>query len=186
MIDSSELERRQKLSFEEAEGLVESPAQFRGDELTHPFRNKVWTLFHAVLTRHEKFNPMGPYSGYSFSDPWPGILFREMLYRRHSPVDEIRVAFGFEERRSQFLQEIKQYILSGKPKLVIGFIQWIVRDKSCPADFIEAMRFLFDSVPQGYSLLGTPPTFISQRHRGGTEGATRGTKLNQSVEIERC
>jgi hypothetical protein len=86
MVDQSELRRRQALTFEEAEGLVPTPTQFRDGELTREFRNGVWTAFYRMFSDNRL---AANYSARpTFAPLLAGILFRELLNRRQTPIDE--------------------------------------------------------------------------------------------------
>jgi hypothetical protein len=89
MVDQEELKRRQSMTFEEAEGLVDPPAQFRDGNLTREFRNRLWTLFYALLSKC--LYDSDRYNVHEITAPLDKILVRELLNHRHTPIDKINI-----------------------------------------------------------------------------------------------
>lgn len=117
-MDQNELERRKRLTFEQAEGLVPLPSQFESGELTLSFRNKLWSTLWSLLSEHSEESQGSHY----FGDPVGAMILREQFHRRHTPIDEIKTSFSWNGLQL-VIDKYKEDVLAGESKLVLGLFQ---------------------------------------------------------------
>jgi hypothetical protein len=107
-----ELERRKKLTFEEAEGLVPMPSQLQTGEISQKFRAIVWSFFYDQLRD-------GLY-------PWADILVDAWVLRYHLPADDFSKSIG------HVSSWLKNKILNETWSDTLGMLEFILRHPRTP------------------------------------------------------
>jgi len=144
---------RTKVTFEQAEGLEPLPTQLNPMELSQGLRAGLWYVVHQHLAGVTKTSPMGdspPWIG----DPWRGILFEMHVSRDHLPADEFR------SNAKENTERLKAILMHGTYSQVFGTLQWILRRRACPHNFLQQIASALRSCHAGYRLTEDGRTFI--------------------------
>lgn len=166
---SKEFERRRKLTFSQAEGLVALPSQLKPGVLSSGLRARIWRSLHASMsyTSSQK---------YFLADPW-----RTMLYDFHVEVLHAR-ADTFDPTARQWLDSLGDMITGdAKYSTVFDFLTWILRRPNVPAGLAARLQADFDAEQAAYRIFGGD-TIVPV----GTEaeGATIGTAFADLEQTE--
>jgi hypothetical protein len=80
----AELERRRRLTFEQAEGLAPLPQQLQRTEVSPQLRAHIWNLVHSELRGCSRKT----FREHSILDPWHSILKQIHVQHYHRMADE--------------------------------------------------------------------------------------------------
>ena len=112
-----EYERRKKLTFEEAEGLVPLPSQLQPRQLTQHLRAGLWAMLYRSIAR-------STYRGV-LSDDWHHVMERLWVVRDGLAMDE------YSADAEVHIQRLKKVVMEGSYGQVFGLFQWLLRQREC-------------------------------------------------------
>jgi len=135
---------RRGLTFEQAEGAEPLPAQLQLKEHSPLFRAAIWKL---VLDGINSDSHSGTFDHY-LDGQWRQIMFDRHVYRLHRPADE------FSGKTNKVVAEAKKLIMQGTYDQVLGFLQFVIRHRSCPHRFAEAVGRILAGANMAYRLAG--------------------------------
>jgi hypothetical protein len=118
------LEKRKKLSFEQAEGIAPLPSQLKQQEISNEFRAILWAELHQRFKDDEIPDSFGSTLGM----PWRRILCDLHVFREHQPVDEFSEAFDDAVGRA------KGIVFKGQWSAVLGWLEFVLKHPACPDD----------------------------------------------------
>lgn len=133
------LKERKKLSFEQAEGLVEMPRQLARGEISGEFRAVLWDLMRRELRAATDQFTGAP----KIPEPWSVILSEAHVYRDHRFDD-------FPRNYNEAIKAVKARIESGKWSDVLGWVEWIFKHPRCPSNFPKLVDGLLAYCRLGY------------------------------------
>lgn len=149
-MDDKELERRQKLTFAQAEGLHPLPSQLQLREVSNHLRARLW------VTVHEQISDSSVYrSGLSRVDGWLlSILKIFWVDSLHKFIDD------FDDARYSVADWTRDIIEFGRYEEVLGFIEFLVRFKKAPERFRARIAYDLQHCGAAYRIIGKPPTIV--------------------------
>ena len=117
-MNDDEIARRKKLSFAQAEGAEDLPAQLKRTEVSKELRAVLWNYIHSELERTSN-SEMYTYVG----NPWKAALKNVHVYFFHQPVDEFDSSFR------EAADSVKAVFMKGDYLLIYGWLQHMLRLK---------------------------------------------------------
>lgn len=101
----------------------------------------MWVVFYGSITEaifydHDIGNAIG--------DPWDEILRRKHLLRDHRMIDEFKLY------ANPLVQELKTLFENGTYDEVLGFVEWTLRNKTCPPDVVEGVTWALAEAMSAY------------------------------------
>lgn len=143
MVD--ELAEREKLTFEQAEGLESLPSQLQLREVSDQLRAVLWNRIYGYL---EKATEHSDYGDNYLREPWPTILKAEHVYRQHKMADD------FENKSEKLIRQIKAVFQSGTYAEVFGWLEFVLKDRACPPRLDEQIENSLRYCKAAYRVLG--------------------------------
>jgi hypothetical protein len=116
---------RRALIFEQAEGFEPLPAQLQPKELSEELRALLWRVVHENMASDMR---RGEFGGH-----WTSIFYDKHTLRDHLMADE------FENDADALMAPVKQLFVSGNYVHIFGFLQFVLRHRSCPYRFPETI-----------------------------------------------
>jgi hypothetical protein len=122
---ADEFERRRTLTFEQAENAAPLPSQLKLKEISQQLRATLWNVIYQHMKVSTDYSSMG---GSYFVSPWEGILRYLHVHRDYAMVDE------FENDPDKLIPEIKDIFVNGNYVEMFGWLQSLLRLKTCPGN----------------------------------------------------
>src|SRR5581483_11249847 len=104
-------------------------AQLQLQELSPALRAALW---YVVLGAVNSSTRRGAAGHTLVGDPWSWILRDEHVYRRHRMVDD------FSARHRELQPALRSIFEHGDYIAVFGFLQYVIRHRNCPSEFVKA------------------------------------------------
>ena len=111
-----EIQRRKKLTFEQAEGLAPLPAQLARTEVSQELRAVLWQYLHEQIDQSAE---SGGY-GYHVGKPWSHILREVHVYREHKLIDD------FSTDLQPALAVVRRVFAQGSYSDIYGWLQFVL------------------------------------------------------------
>ena len=142
------------LSFSQAQGYEEIPGPLKLEELPAEARTRIWNVFYIYLTKSKERYSSGPYP-YRIVGAWAQVLQSKHVLHDKSALDELKL--NFEEVRSDLRRSIETLSFNK----VFDLIQFVLRHRDCPQEFVAVMRLVFSHCRLAYTIdEGPPPTIV--------------------------
>jgi hypothetical protein len=119
------LEQRKKVSFEQAEGIEPMPSQLAQGEISQESRAVLWNDLHHRFEDHRESIT----GTLCVGDPWGAILRDVHVYRDHRPIDDFPTGYY------DPVDAVKKIIFHGEWSEVLGWLEFVLKRRSCPDDF---------------------------------------------------
>ena len=148
------------LTFSQREGFEEAPRQLRLKELPVEARTMIWNiLYEQIESTRQVVLPSFPnvapsYRVTNVGDVWEEILKDKHLFLDFRSLDEWNNSF---DKRCA---EIKDRILSDPFNRVFDLIEFIMRHRRCPLEFVGQMSWVFSQFKLAYLIDSGPPAAI--------------------------
>jgi hypothetical protein len=120
---ANDIEEREKLSFEQAEGIEPLPSQLKLREVSPKLRAVLWSQIHRYLA---KATQETEYGGGYLDGPWPTILKDEHVYRQHKMVDD------FENDADGLMMDTRDIFEKGNYVAIFGWLEFVLKHPACP------------------------------------------------------
>lgn len=125
----SDLERRKRLTFAQAEGAAPLPSQLAPKVLSKELRAGLWALVHKSLLEDRVIRA----GSYVIGSDW-GEILRRAYVAGGGMVDEFNPKFEF------VCSGLKKLFSDAKYVWVFDFLQRVLRDPSCPSDLPDDLQ----------------------------------------------
>ena len=148
------------LTFSQAQGYANLPGPLKLEELPNEARTRIWNVFYPHIEGAGTFEPGGDFPPdnklvWVVGPPWGTILYKKHLAFDHLAIDD----WNYSPEHQQ--QQLRQSIETLPFNVVFDLVQFVLRHKECPADFIKEMKDAFVSSRLAYAIDdGPPPTII--------------------------
>ena len=132
------------LSFSQAQGYEEIPGLLKLEELPKQARVSIWNLFYLYI--------LNSLDGAYVVGAWRDILMNVHWQHDHEPLDE------WSNRYDKVYVNLRGRIETNPFYRVFDLVQFVMRDETCPYDFIESMAEIFSESRLAYIIYtnGTP------------------------------
>ena len=130
---------RKAISFEQAEGRLPMPTQLALKEISSELRAQLFFVLDSFVVESNH--------NYDVAEPWKEILLQEFVFHQHKFVDE------YTPNRDVRIKYIRDLIKSGDYVDVFGFIQWVLRHKRTPSDFVKYIEMVLVSCRAAYRVV---------------------------------
>jgi hypothetical protein len=155
-----ELGARKTLTFEQAEGVQSLPTQLQIKEISQEMRALLWAVIHESMNKSAEHSSMG--YGSWFKEPWSTILKHKHVFREHRMIDD------FENNLKKLTKELKLTFTDGDYSSVLGLVQWLLRQPSCPQNLAIQVGRVLQHSRSAYRLFdGDTIAPISSEHEAG-------------------
>lgn len=162
-------EERKTITFAQAEGVQPLPKQLALRTISNELSATVWAIVHISLEKSTDYPSMGGYA--YFSDPWKTILNRWWITVLHQNLDEMPHAESMHAL-------VKSELTSRNYVKVLGFIEYVVRQRECPRDFETAISRVLEQCMAPYRIVDkTVMPFSSDQEAAAVLDAIAATKL---------
>ena len=156
-----------KLTFSQAQGYDDVPGPLKLEELPSRARTQIWNIFYIFID--DTKTPFANVGGV-----WRDILFAKYVRLDELPVDEWDDSIEYHRRKLRYSIENLPF------NQVFDLIQFVIRDATCPPEFINAMKRTFTLCRLAYTIdEEKPPTIIP----AVTE--TEGNSIVESLQLLR-
>ena len=143
-----------KLSFSQAQGYEELPGQLKLGQLPDSARTQIWSLlfFHLEQSKRTK---TGLRVRIDVSGDWERILENTHCFFDNLALDDWDP--DFEKNRG----ELRRHIEQDEFNHLFDRLQFIMRHRNCPQDFIRDLNRIFRICNLAYTIdQGPPPTIL--------------------------
>ncbi len=141
----------ENLSFSQAQGYEEVPETLKLEELNKRARTQIWNL---LFSHMEQSTEVGMHNRY-ISGTW-----RDILKSTHALYDN-RALDDWNERFSAICSNLRNHIENDPFNLVFDRLQFILRVKNCPMQFIRGLKRVFAACGLAYTIdESSPPTIF--------------------------
>jgi hypothetical protein len=170
-----ELDDRRTVTFEQAEGAERLPRQLQLGELSQELRSYLWAVIYSSLGKSIRRESIG--GEVYFIDPWLSLLRSKHLLRDHKMVDE------FSAYSQPLIDEIKYIYSFGDYVEVLGFTQWVLRQKECPVDLANGVKTALRLARSAYTLYcgDTIAPVSSEEEANALEAALNATDSKKMI-----
>jgi hypothetical protein len=141
---SDDIEKRKKISFEQAEGVAPLPAQLQLREVSPQLRAVLWDLIHHHLDGAIK---RPDYNSAYVGNPWATILKDEHVYRRHQMADDFVNAPKRITAQTRIIFEKGDYLA------IFGWLEYVLKHPACPHDLPNEIEGLLRYCRAAYRVL---------------------------------
>lgn len=141
-----------KVTFSQAEGLEPLPQRLELGDISSRTRSLLWNLFFTHLKGASQSDLMEP--PYLPDGPWKSILQTWHIAVCNLPADE------YSSNLVRNIEMVKKLILHGTYNEVFDFIQFVLRDRDCPYNFINQIKSILEFTLTAYAVLDEGPTII--------------------------
>jgi hypothetical protein len=117
-MNDDEIQRRKKLTFEQAEGLALLPTQLSRTEVSRELRAVLWNYIHEEIKKTAEHS--SAYGWSTLGEPWDRILKQVHVYREHQLIDD----FQSELRRA--LTVVRRVFEEGSYSDIYGWLQFVL------------------------------------------------------------
>lgn len=135
---------RKKITFEQAEGAASLPVQLKPKELSKELRALLW---HVVYESFKIARLESDYRADFFNEPWKSIFRAIHIFREHRMADE------FSHEFDPLVAKTKDIFVKGSYIHVLGWIQWVLRFRICPAPLSESIEWALKTGRAGYRIV---------------------------------
>ena len=159
-----------KLSFSQAQGYEELPGPLKLEELSNSVRTQIWNLLYFFLENSTQDGMPGRY----LTGAWEKILRKMHCFFDDLALDDWRN--GLNRNRT----ELRGHIEHDSFNRVFDRLQFIMRDRNCPLQFIHDLKRVFETCGLAYTIdSGPPPTIFP------VTTSVEGTALIESLQTLR-
>lgn len=145
-----ELERRQNMSFSQAEGLAPLPDRLKLGELSHELRAAIWKDVYVSIMKSRDFD-----DEYSLLRPWADISFDFFVKVLHKPADE------WSDDTDETVAQFKSIILRQEYNIVFDALQFVMRHPDSDLSLANDLAVTFERGRAAYYLdLSGNPTIM--------------------------
>ena len=142
------------LSFSQAQGYEELPGPLELEKLSDSARTQIWSLLYFHLEQSKR-SATGLRVRIDVSGSWEGILRHTHCFHDNRALDDRNP--DFETNRNKLRQHIEQDPFNQ----VFDRLQFIMRDRNCPREFIRDLCRIFAMCGLAYTIdQGPPPTIL--------------------------
>lgn len=140
------IEIRQKLTFEQAEGVERLPEQLKPKEMSEKLRSYLWYVAYENMKTAIKNNMYG--RGSYFEGGWERIFYDHHVFRLNRFADE------FKNDAASIIRDCNHTFKSGTYVEIFGFLQYVIRHFACPPRFPERVDWALKNSCAAYRVLG--------------------------------
>ena len=159
-----------KLSFSQAQGYEELPGPLKLEDLSNSARTQIWNLLYFFLENSTRDGMHGRY----LTGAWEKILRKMHCFLDDLALDDWRN--GLNGNRT----ELRGHIEDDSFNRVFDRLQFIMRDRNCPRQFIHDLKRVFETCGLAYTIdSGPPPTIFP------VTTSVEGTVLIESLQTLR-
>lgn len=181
MSDADALDPR-ALTFSQAQGYEDLPQALRLEEVSSSARRHIWNLLYVCVKREDNHVKISGTAVYEPKNQWTDIFY--FLHTRFLN----RFADDFHSGNSSQLRNAMEYkgvILGAKFNRVFDLLQSIMRQPSCPADFIEDAADIFRREGLAYVIdAEDPPTIFPAVTEVEAEAISGALRELQAASLE--
>lgn len=147
-------EDRKSMSFREAEGTVEIPAQLGWGQIDRRLRLRLWDVLYTWLD-NQSYRTHG--GSHLFTDEAYSVVF--VVFRVHVqlPIDEAEARAHAARQSIDFL---KRQILDADWDECLDLVQTVLRHRESPRHIFDETAEILASPQSPYLLIDDPPTII--------------------------
>jgi hypothetical protein len=146
------IEDRKRMTFGQAEGIDELPAQLKWGELDDSLRLLLWDVLYDLLKDQTAHGTFGAY----FRDEFYKAVRVVIRVHDNVPLDDAEdVALDIQ----QTTLRLKKVVLKGAPNEVFDLVQTLLRVWRNSSTF-HAFELIFGSARSPYQLVHNPPTLV--------------------------
>ena len=159
-----------KLSFSQAQGYEELPGPLKLEDLSNSARTQIWNLLYFFLENSTRDGMHGRY----LTGAWEKILRKMHCFFDDLALDDWRNSLN--RNRT----ELRGHIEDDSFNRVFDRLQFIMRDRNCPLQFIHDLKRVFETCGLAYTIdSGPPPTIFP------VTTSVEGTALIESLQTLR-
>ena len=148
---TDELQRRQNLTFSQADGLAELPRPLNLGEMPKAFRTGVWTEIFRFLEKHQKQHGHPP-----FFPPCETLIIHVWVRGFQRPIDDIPTY------PEGIMHDIRNVVMQGPFNRVFDILTVMARSQAYP-DLLDVIAEQLREHQMAYYLdTSGPPTFMPQ------------------------
>ena len=145
------MEHRQR-SFSQQYGYEDVPVPLKLEELPTEARTHIWNLFYIGLDKSSVSDLIGDRW---VGDPWTQVFQGVHISLDALPLDDLDLNF------QNFCARLRRRIETQPFNKVFDLLEFVVRHRQCPSQFVKAIGGVFEHCRLAYTLdLGPPPTII--------------------------
>jgi hypothetical protein len=137
------LAARKALTFAQAEGVAPLPAQMARGQISNEFRAVLWAWLKHEFQKHRVDTPIG--HAY-LRKPWSILLEAAHVFHRHQLSE-------FPDEFSDAVATVKALVEKGSWSDVLGWLEFVLKQSACPADFPETLNSILAHCHLGYRVL---------------------------------
>lgn len=142
-----------QISFSQAQGYEEIPGPLQLGELPKEARTQLWNLFFVHLDSSKATDDI-------FGGSWIGPGWRHVLRDVHAKFH----VSALDEWDSDFrpvCKKLREYIEARPVNKVFDLIQFVLRHRQCPPEFVREMQHTFSECRLAYRIdIARPPTIL--------------------------
>jgi hypothetical protein len=174
---SEDLDRRNRLTFAQAEGASPVPSQLALKEISEPLRARLWRMVYSQLV--DSFLEQGAYFGdVLLADPWKSVMLDWFTDREHGYADE------FNNKADKQIAKAKRIITEGGYVAVFDFLQFVMRHHKISGLFAKRVGAILQECQAAYRVVDRTIIPIASAEEGM---AIEDTLRNlQSIEFGGC
>ena len=159
-----------KLSFSQAQGDEELPGPLKLEDLSNSARTQIWNLLYFFLENSTRDGMHGRY----LTGAWEKILRKMHCFFDDLALDDWRNSLN--RNRT----ELRGHIEDDSFNRVFDRLQFIMRDRNCPLQFIHDLKRVFETCGLAYTSDSSPPPTIFP-----VAASVEGTALIESLQTLR-
>ncbi len=141
---------RSRLSFSQGEGIEPLPQPLALGELSKQVRNLLWGFIYGALDESSFFDGIDT----RLQDPWQTILYDYHVHFLFEPADEFSYVFGINA------DSLKGLITRQPYNKVFDFIQFVLRHKLAPIEFLGFVKKVLEKFMCAYTVIEDGPTIV--------------------------
>lgn len=143
-----------KLSFSQAQGYQELPKPLKLGELPSEARIQIWNVLYNLLNQSKNESPSRRRPS-SAEKSWANVLRRVHAIHDNEPLDD------WNPRFESICISLRHRIENQDFNEVFDLIQYIMRDRECPENFVKYLQVTFKRCKLAYAIdSGPPPTIF--------------------------
>ena len=140
-------------SFSQVQGYEDIPGPLKLEELPAEARTWIWSLLFSFLKKSTT-RPRGTSTQYVVG-AWEGVLVSKHVVHDRRPLDEWNTKFD------PIRADLRHSIETLPFNKVFDLIQFVLRHRECPREFVDAMKHVFSRCRLAYTIdEGLPPTIV--------------------------
>ena len=142
-----------RISFSQAQGYEEIPRPLKLGELPKEARTQLWNLFFVHLDSSKATDDL-------FGGSWIGRGWSHVLRDVHAKF-HVRALDEWDSDFRPACKKLREYIEARPCNKVFDLIQFVLRHRQCPPEFVREMQHTFSECRLAYRIdIARPPTIL--------------------------